>query len=214
MTGGTSPLLRVMSMRAGERGLLHRIADDLRIGAVDDKVLRRGDRNLEALAAQSGDIVAQTVGIGGAYRSKFLHADLNRAGEVADFFLGAFDDRFLGAEADDNLRAERQCEQADHQEDQLDLEIQRWESICHRECASRRLFDCNSARTAKRRKGGPDASGFGSAGRDPHHRQAAQIDQRAQRDHDPQDFLEAAEVVDDLLDLLAEDIAEGDDDRH
>ena len=133
-----------MTLALLERGLLQRLADDLRIGAVDDQVLRRRDRNLESLAAQSGDVVAQPVGIGRPHRSEFLHADLNRAGEVADFFLRALDDRLLGAETDDHLRAQRQREQTDHQEDQLGLQIQRWESICHWECAPRHLFQLNS----------------------------------------------------------------------
>ncbi len=71
------------------------------------------------------DVVVQLLAIGVAHRGQLLHADLNDARQVFDLLLRVRDDRRLRAQADPHLGAESQPQQADHQHDQLRLEVQR-----------------------------------------------------------------------------------------
>ena len=143
-----------------------------------------------------------------------MHADLNRASEVANFFLRALDDRFLGAEADDNLRASVSASRPTIRKISLAFRF-----------SAGNLCAIGSARS------GSNLNGISALCKEPSiacdgglrfclrylkgvSRHPGQVDHAAQCDHDPEHFLEADYVVDHFFDLLAEDVSERDDDRH
>ena len=66
---------------------------------------------------QAAHVVLQQFAVGAADRGEFLHADLNRARQILDVFLGGVGDRLLGAQADQDLGAQRGGQQ-DHDDNQ------------------------------------------------------------------------------------------------
>ena len=131
-------VLRGSHCHGVDRAAVDRFADQRRIGAVDDQVLARRDRNFEPVVVQRVDVVLQAIAVEGADRGQLLHAYLDGAGEFLDIVLGRFDDPILRVEADHHFGAERQPQQHHHQCHQLGFEIECGKSDSHGNFQARR----------------------------------------------------------------------------